>query len=378
MKKLFLIILLLFCTNSYATAFTWDAPGYISLATYEDIGNLMKVDSNTLRYFYGRYLAETTKIYSRTYNISTAQWDASPTLIYTDPTYTVIGPVGGVIGNYIYVFYTNGAFGGSYHGIHYIRQAITGGEWSSPVTMGGTSDLACYCAFGHIVSTGTPGKYYQPFYGYTTCPGYAHTYVRLYVTTDYGENWSVGPTLYSGTTLYDETTVEYIGDNKFISLSRTNDGSYWRQSTTSNDFVSMDTSMVATNLGISSGVKMGDLIYDSEANKMVAIYYDRGSNRIKLASGDPLTVFSNEQAWSSQDIVATYSTVWSGYPTIQKISSNPMTYFATWTIEQSSSNADTFYTTIYSDWYAAVSGGSLNLGSGGTLNLGSGGTINLQ
>ena len=186
----------------------------------------------------------------------------------------------------------------------YIKSADNGNTWSS-FTAIDVAPLIRYGPYGHIVKA--ENIYYQPFYGDNNG---TPRYVKLFKSEDNGNSWTVGPTIYSGSSFYTETCVEYIGDNKLIAMMRIESGGKVRQSVSSDGGNTWSTP-VATNLGSVGGatnVQILFSIYDS--GKILLVFCDRAVTSMKISEGNATSVFNSPTAWGTEEVLMR---VWSGF-----------------------------------------------------------------
>ncbi len=185
--------------------------------TYDAFGLLVKTSSDTIIYFAREgtsHIGNDGKIFRQQYTISTNTW-GSRTYVYSNGTYDARGVGGGIIGTHIYLFFgLYNATNGTCISMGYmVSTDLTGTTWSAytPIDV---SPLTAFLPYSHIVQTDDPNTFLQPFYGNTG----STYYVKYFKTTDGGNTWSVGGTVYSGTTWLDETSIEYIGNGKMGSV----------------------------------------------------------------------------------------------------------------------------------------------------------------
>lgn len=307
----------------------------IDNGTYDAFGLVIRNSFNTILYFSREGLTHVSlpgRIYYQEYNISSSSW--SPRVyIYTDPTYDNRNVGGGIINGKIFIFFAKyNPDGANWISIGYIVSTdLTAKTWSDYTAIDVTP-MTFFTPFSHIVQTANADTFLQPFYGWNG----STYYVSYFKTIDQGINWTVGETIYTGAALLTETTIEYIGANKLISLSRINGGGKLQQSTSANNGLTWS-ALSESNIG-SVNESIPYLIYDSILDKVILIYEDRSVWSIKISITDALTAYTT----------AVYNTPikidskgWLGYPSILKMWQGK--YFFVHASELSTNNAITFW-----------------------------------
>lgn len=263
----------------------------------------------------------------REYSVSTGIW-SSPSAVYEEGVSSC--PAGGTIGANIFVFFHRP------NEVGYIESSnLTGTSWSDfvPLVTYGANDTSI-SPFSNLVYI-SENTYLQP---YTHISGNIWK-VKLFRTTDAGVTWS-SVTVYEGTTKYCEPTLTYIGDNKLIILMRENDGAPFGQSI-SNDGGNTWSVPSTTNIGTTSGgIKTGTIIYDSESNKLITVFADRGDNSIKVVSSNA-TNYSSPISWSGPKFIDNVGVQVRGYGSLIKVDANR--FFFTYTRVVNPTNEDIYY-----------------------------------
>jgi hypothetical protein len=321
----------------------------IDTDSMDAFGILIKVDSDNAIYFFREatdHDNDKGKIVGQKYTFSTMTWGTRFD-VYDDANanYDVRNASGGVIGSNIYLFLARNNYTShptlDYVDVGYIKSTdLTGTSWSSFSTIENANFTGWGSAYSHLVETGTPGKYIQPIYGWSGAgPTY---YVQFFETTDSGDTWTLGDTIYSGSTDYTETSVARINDSKMVALIRENSGNYVYQSVSSDDGETWS-APEATNLGPSSGVKVPYLIYSEPTNRLIALYKDRTyPYPMKISDTDADEVYASASSWNktrNSPVGIVYSQV-SGYPSMVPITGRK--FFYVFFSDISASDADTY------------------------------------
>jgi len=372
-KKLFLIniIFILLIVNSWAGSVTSGPQIQSNTSTYDAFGFLQSVDldgdgspdkvHNIFRQGDTHNLADDEGfIVMETFDIDSESWGTRSTVSQI-PDENCGDAHGGVLRDKIYAFYYCCADSAPtlcvIEGLYYsVSTDLTGSSWGERQFVSLVAN-EWHIPFGKIVGTATNGKYYLPFQHRIPPSGNFNT--SLIVTTNSGATWSLGPNM---TTLdqWTEPAVEHIGNDKFIMHARygTGSGLYMGQATSPDGGDTWSAVTQATNLGDDTqGIKVPWLHYDSSIEKIYALYDDRtpSINAVELSVSDPSTVFNDSTKWNGPVTLAT--SVWPGYPSMAKISNDPVKYLMVYTAQTTDTDSD-IYWLIYED---------MALGSGLTI-----------
>jgi hypothetical protein len=286
----------------------------VDTATYDAFGVAVRTGIDSIIYFYCQSASgagSKGKIVRRTYVPSLDSWSAA-TDVYDDPDpdNDCRNVAGGIIGNSMFVFFARLDIPSwTFVDLGYMKSTdLTCTSWG-PYTTISTAPITAFSPYGRLAETSVAGTYLQSWYG--TEAGVA--YLKVFKTTDYGATWSIGATI---GTAYAEPSLTYIGGGKLIALIRDEDG-YVAQSVSSDDGDTWS-AVAATNLGLSSGCKVTEIIYDSVSGHVIAFYLDRGAGMCKVSESDAATVFASPVAWNYPIVFD--SGVSGGYPSAVKIS----------------------------------------------------------
>jgi len=253
----------------------------INTTTYDTFGLLIKVDDDNIIYFIRQgtsHVGDKGKIVGQKYTLSTRTWGTRYD-VYEDANgdYDSRNVSGGIIGSNIYLFFLRYNLNTTtIIDIGYIKSTdLTGTSWGNYTSVAtGLTDPNTY---GSIVETSVSGKYLIPVRGTDG----ADSAIILLETTDSGDNWAVGDTIYTGAVTYTETCITHIGSGKMIALIRNNAGSYVNQSMSADNGETWSAPAL-TNLGASTGEKIPWIIYNSYSNKVISIYVDRTDYLVKM------------------------------------------------------------------------------------------------
>lgn len=303
--------------------------------SYDAFGILVRVDSDTLHYYYrqGMYhKGDKGKIVKRVYTISADSWSAV-SHVYENQSLDTRGVGGGSIGNHIYLFF------GKWDrlpkrtvSLGYIRSTdLTGTSWSCFTELRRRGQ-----AYGQIVPTSLSDTYLQPFYLYTR--DREEHVVGTLRTTDGGETWAEGDPIYHGVErAYNETCIAYIGSGKMIGVIRAETGGYLEQVVSDDDGKTWSKPSL-TSLGAPTGRKVPWICYDAETNRVIAVYMCRGDDAMKVSEADSQTVHADPGAWGEPHSFDSWGHSLNGYASAAKVSSR--WYFLAYSAHMGRTNAD--------------------------------------
>ncbi len=290
---------------------------------------LIRTGPDTILLFYNEsnkepisLVTDWLRIVKRTYTISTTTWSA-PSVVWDRAPNVVACPAGGIIGNNIFIFCgTADWVAGAWKNIDwgYIKSTdLTGDTWGAYVVLGtyGGGDTSIEI-MSHLVHVS--GNTYVQAWHHISGATYR---VKIYKTTDAGANWNE-ITVYSGATTWNEPAVTCIGNNKLIILMHKDGAGGYLGQATSADSGDTWSAVSNTNLGLVAGIKIPDLIYDSETDEVIAIFEDRGDNKEKASLQNAGIIYASPTSWLASIVLDASNT--QGYPSIVKVGTKNFFY----------------------------------------------------
>lgn len=273
----------------------------IDTNTYDAFGVLLKTGANTLTYFTRQgtdHVGGKGDIVGATYIPSIKTWGIFST-IYSDALYDARNVGGGVIGDRIVLFFGRyDQYASAWVDIGYITSTDGGATWNAYTEIGVSAlGLTAFSPHGHIIEL-TDGALLQPFYGNNGAGTYT---LALFESRDGGATWTLGNTIYSGTTAYSELAIEHIGDDRLVAFIRQGSGStgVGAYQATSSDGGATWSAPAVTNLG--RGIVVPWLGRDG--NRLIALYADRYDDMLRVAYGDADAIFTDPAAYAVSGIL---------------------------------------------------------------------------
>ena len=306
---------------------------YVQNTSTEDAwGWSYKLDSDHIMLITHQGPAITTesgdgKIVKNIYTISTDTWSGYTTIY--DSAYNDFSSSGGKIGNRLFSFMTRTTLAAplacsNFVDYGYIYSDDNGTTWSDynhlfDWNIGG---MTCGQPLGgRIWQAGS--TYYISYYRYYTDSSLNR--VSVLKSDDNGTTWVNAYDLPFGDVARhpSENEIVYLGNNKLLALARndiesSSEGKLIQS--VSSDNGQTWTPWADSNLGTNNISNAPSIIYDSETNKIIVLYFDRAARGFYYAINSPDDVFNNPVGWQSYPLTGGGS-AYLNNPTITKISS---------------------------------------------------------
>jgi hypothetical protein len=273
------------------------------------------------------------KIVKNIYTISTNTWSGYTTIY--DSAYNDFSSSGGKIGNRLFSFIIRTTLAAplacsNFVDYGYIYSDDNGTTWSSYNHLfdWNTGGMTCGQPLGgHMWQVGS--TYYISYYRYYTDSSLNR--VSVLKSDDNGTTWVNAYDLPFGDAARhpSENEIVYLGNNKLLALARNDiiSSSEGRLiQSVSSDNGETWTPWAESNLGSNTYTNAPSMVYDSETNKIIVLYFDRLSVGFYYAINSPDDVFNNSVGWKSH-VLTGGGGAYLNNPTITNMSSGKYMLF---------------------------------------------------